>query len=124
MIIFVDGQSRRHSRFQQGMQIEATTGHHLLCTLVHTGLDDAGRSHSLHFATTERGREVKLRFNSNLAVQLQDMDACFKVVEMDDRGADCAVVEVVTSFTRSPGEQLKDRHRRVLNAIWSYVWGK
>ncbi|KAF9070965.1 hypothetical protein BDP27DRAFT_1362197 [Rhodocollybia butyracea] len=68
--------------------IEATTGYHLICTLMHTGTDGAGRNQSLHFAMTEQGRLVKLNYNTNLSGQLDEMSACFKVVEMEGRGGD------------------------------------
>lgn len=112
------------NNFEQGHQIKATTGHHLLCTLVHTGLDDAGRSHSMYFATTEKGHEVKLRFETQLSGQLQDVNACFTVVEMESRGVERAIGELVRQFPRGAREQRKDRDRRVLKHIWYHVLGE
>lgn len=109
---------------KQGHQIEATTGHHLLCTLVHTKLDDAGRSQSTYFTTTDMGRQVKVRFDTNLSGQLDDIETCFSYVDMDARGVDREIGKIVRQFARSLNEHRKDRDRRVLNCIWYHVLGE
>ena len=72
----------------KGQKIYENYGYHLMGYLVPSQRDKAGQSNSVFFAATAEGNRVKEQFASKVDAQLYDLEALFRVKELDACGVD------------------------------------